>query len=149
AERHAGAEDAARSALLALTTPKGTRATRSLADVQRAAGPLGEVVIDALDQARLIVRGAHGVTLAHEALLTQWGRLGAAVAEARPDRLLAEELERDAERWRAEPAAVQLWPRRRLAFGEDLRKRGTAPLSAGALEFLRASRWADRRLRLL
>jgi serine/threonine protein kinase len=144
-----GAEEAAPRALLALTTPQGTRATRSLADLQRAAGPAGKEVIDALERARLIVPGAHGVTLAHEALLTQWGKLRQWVAEARQDRLLAEELERDAALWGADPEAVPLWQRRRLAFGEDLRKRGAFAISANAVAFLAASRWAERRLRLL
>lgn len=149
APTHADAKDTARTALLALTTPQGTRSTRSLADLLRDAGPAAESVIAALERARLIVRGDRGMTLAHEALLTQWGKLRAWVAEAREDRLLAEELERDAERWRADPDAVPLWPRRRVAYGQELQKRGTPRLSASAVHFLRASRWATLRLRLL
>jgi serine/threonine protein kinase len=149
ARTHPDAESAARTVLIGLTTPQGTRSTRKLADLQREAGPAAEGVIAALERARLIVRSAHGITLAHEALLTQWGRLRAWAAEARQDRLLAEELERDAERWGGDAESVPLWPRRRVALGEELRSRGTQPLSASAVSFLRASRWASHRMRLL
>jgi hypothetical protein len=149
ARTHAGGEESARTVLLALTTPQGTGSTRKLADLQREAGPAAEGAIAALERARLIVRGAHGVTLAHEALLTQWGKLRDWVAEARQDRLLAEEIERDAERWRGDPDVVPLWPRRRLAIGEELHKRGTQRLSANAARFLKASRWAALRVWLL
>jgi len=89
------------------------------------------------------------VTLAHEALLSQWGKLRGWVAEAREDRLLADELERDAEKWKADPEVVQLWQRRRLAFGEELRRRGFVEVSSAAAEFLKRSRRAERRVRLL
>jgi serine/threonine protein kinase len=143
------AEDAARAVLMALTTPQGTRSTRKLADLERDAGPATGEVIVSLERARLIVRGPHGVTLAHEALLTQWGKLRGWVAEARQDRLLAEEIERDAERWIGDPEGVPLWPRRRLVMGEALQKRGPKRLSAEAARFLKASRWASLRVWLL
>jgi serine/threonine protein kinase len=144
-----GAEDAARTVLIALTTPQGTRSTRKTDDLTRDAGPLGEGVIASLERARLIVRAPHGVTLAHEALLTQWGKLRTWVAEARQDRLLAEEIEHDAERWSHDPEGVPLWPRRRVGLGESLQKRGTQRLSATAVRFLKASRWASLRVWLL
>ena len=63
----------ARNVPIGLTTPQGTRSTRKLADLRREAGTATEGVRAALERARLIVRSAHGVTLAHEALLTQGG----------------------------------------------------------------------------
>jgi serine/threonine protein kinase len=143
---HSGAEAAARAVLLALTTPQGTRATRSLAELLRAAGPAGGETVAAFERARLIISGALGVTLAHEALLTQWGRLRAWVAEARDDRLLAEELERDAARFRAEPETVPLWQKHRLAYGEELCQRQSVRLSDDAIAFLKTSRRAARRV---
>jgi eukaryotic-like serine/threonine-protein kinase len=141
----AGAEHAAKAVLLALTTPQGTRATRSLAELSGCAGPKSRDVIDAFERARLFVSGAEGVTLVHEALLTQWGRLRAWVAEEREDRLLGEELERDAARYRESPELEPLWRRQRLASGERLLRRGGTSLSADAVAFLKAGRWAERR----
>ena len=143
-----GARRAAQAALLALSTPEGTRATRSLADVERAAGPLAGQVIEALERARLVVTGAEGVTLAHEALLTAWGRLRAWVEEAREERTVAAELERDAQRWRGSPELAPPWRRHRLALGLDLARRAGSPPSADALAFLAAGRRAERRARL-
>jgi serine/threonine protein kinase len=142
ARAHVGGEEAARTVLLLLTTAQGTSSTRKLADLQREGGLAAGSAIAALEEARLIVRGAHGVTLAHEALLTQWRKLRTWVGEARQDRLLAEEIERDSEQWRGDPEAVPLWPSRRLALGEELQKRGSQRLSATAVRFLKASRWA-------
>jgi eukaryotic-like serine/threonine-protein kinase len=149
ARTHADAEATARTVLVALTTPQGTRSTRKLADLERDAGPAAEGIIATFERARLIVRSAQGVTLAHEALLTQWGKLQTWVAEARQDRLLAEEIERDAERWCRDPETFPLWPRRRLALGESLKKRDPQRLSESAARFLRASRWASLRMWLL
>ena len=140
----AAAEPLARALLLDLTTPHGTRSTRSHADLV-AADPERRRAVDVFEQARLIVCGANGVTLAHEALLTQWGRLRGWVAEAKDDRLLAEELNGDAARWREEPESVPLWRRRRLAFAEELRKRSAADLTPDALSFMDAGRRAERR----
>jgi hypothetical protein len=149
ARTDAGAEQSARAVLIALTTPQGTRSTRKIEDLEGDAGPAAEGVIASLERARLIVRSAHGVTLAHEALLTQWGKLRRWVAEASQDRLLAEEIEHDAARWRGDPEGVPLWPRRRVGLGEALQKRGSQRLSANAARFLKASRWASLRLWLL
>ena len=55
----------------------------------------------------------------------------------------------DAERWCGDPEGVPLWPRRRLALGEELRERGGQRLSASAAQFLKASRWASLRIWLL
>jgi serine/threonine protein kinase len=140
-----GAPRAAQAVLLALSTPEGTRATRSLVEIERAAGPLAAPVIEALERARLVGTSAEGVTLAHEALLTQWGRLRAWVEEAREERVVAAELERDAARWRASPELTPPWRRYRLSFGEDLARRAHPSLSADALAFLHAGRRAERR----
>ncbi|WP_438023769.1 nSTAND1 domain-containing NTPase [Sorangium sp. So ce233] len=144
-----GAAEAARALLLALTTPQGTRATRARAELARSAGPAGEEALEAFERARLIVAGEGGVTLAHESLILRWERLRAWVAEAREDRLLAEELDRDAARWRAAPREAPLWRGRRLAFGEALRRRDDVRISQSAAAFLEASRRAERRAALL
>jgi serine/threonine protein kinase len=154
-ERHAdatfeaippGEREAAKGALLALTTPQGTRATKSREEL--AAIGASDAVLAIFERARLVVPGERGLTLAHEALLTRWGKLRAWVAEARDDRQLADELERDAALRRADPEGAPLWQRRRLAFGEELRRRGTVRLSPDALAFLQASRWAARRAQI-
>ncbi|XXX74346.1 protein kinase [Sorangium sp. So ce134] len=144
-----GAAEAARAVLLSLTTPQGTRATRARAELARAAGPAGEEALEAFERARLIVAADGGVTLAHESLLVRWERLRAWVAEAREDRLLAEELERDAARWGASPREATLWRGRRLAFGEALRRRADLRVSPRAAAFLDAGRRAERRAALL
>ncbi|AUX35873.1 uncharacterized protein SOCE836_080740 [Sorangium cellulosum] len=141
--------EAARAVLLALTTPQGTRATRARAELARSAGPACEEALEAFERARLIVAADGGVTLAHESLLARWERLRAWVAEAREDRLLAEELERDAARWGASPRDATLWRGRRLAFGEALRRRGDLRVSPRAAAFLDAGRRAERRAALL
>lgn len=149
ADTQPGAELSARGVLLALTTPQGTRAARKMSELEAAAGPGRGAVIEAFERARLIVPGPGGVTLAHEALLTQWGKLRGWVAEAREDRLLAEELEHDAERWSRDAEAVPLWQRRRLVIASFLSRRGGVRLSTRALEFLKVSVRAERRNRWL
>jgi hypothetical protein len=141
-----GAE-AARTVLLQLTTPRGTRRTRSLADLEAAAGLRARAVVEAFERARLVVRGPDGITLAHEALLSRWRRLDRWVAEARGDRLLAAELEADARRHGEEPEAVRPWRKHRLAFAQTLLERGELEISPAARAFLRVSRRAERRAR--
>jgi len=141
-------DDAAsvREVLLALTTPQGTRATRPLADIeQRAAVPAARATLAALEQARLLTREDKGLTLAHDALLFQWERLRDWVSEARDDRLLAEEIERDAARWSERRDPTLLWRRRWLVAAEDLWRRGLVKLSPTAIEFVRRARSAERR----
>jgi len=66
--------------LLALTTPHGTRATRTQAELAREVpDPLREQVATAFERARLIVVEDGRVTLAHEALITRWPRLAASL----------------------------------------------------------------------
>jgi serine/threonine protein kinase len=142
--RRAAAE-AVKAAVLALTTPEGTRSARSVEELCAIAGPKAPEIVDTFERARLVVAAPSGVTLAHEALLARWGRLRGWIAEARDDRRLAEEIERAAARRRAEPEAAPLWRGRRLSFGEELARRGAVPLSAEGSAFLRASRRAARR----
>lgn len=158
-ERHAEAtlaslprrsQQAAREVLLALTTAEGTRAIRSMEELETVAGPEAHSVhslIEALLAARLLSpAGETGacVTLAHETLLLQWSRLRGWVEQARDDRRLGEEIERDAARWQSEPDAAPSWRGRRLVFAEELMRRRGARLSKQAEAFLRASRRAER-----
>jgi serine/threonine protein kinase len=144
AEAHG--EEAAKKLLLALTTAQGTRLSRKRAELLAALEPAARRALEVFEAARLVVTEDAGITLAHEALLTHWSRLRSWVDEARSDRLFAEELERDALRWTADPTGAPLWGRRRVADGEALRAHGTS-LSAAATAFLDASRRAERRMR--
>ncbi|AKT42923.1 protein kinase domain-containing protein [Chondromyces crocatus] len=141
--------ETARQVLLSLTTAEGTRAARGRDELSELAGPEALGVVEALEAARLVVPGEEGLTLAHEALLAQWARLRGWVAEAREERLFAEELERDAARWHAHPEVVALWQRRRLTMAGELRKHPGLGLSERAFAFLRASQRAERRTRLV
>ena len=150
-ERHAqkspGTIDATRLLLLAMTTPQGTRRTRARAELLRLHA-LAAAVLERLEHARLVVQEPDGLTIAHEALLAQWGRLKAWIAEAREDRLLAEAVEREAREWDGGREASLLWKGRRLVAAEDLARKGSADLSEAARAFVRAGRAASRRGRL-
>jgi hypothetical protein len=149
--------DAARRVLLALTTPEGTRAARALDELHEVAAPaLVDAALAELTAARLVVGEAGRVVLAHDALVAQWRTLRGWVADAREDRLLAEELERDAARWAVERDESLLWRERRLAEAERLvrsalpaadgrAETGLTSLSPPAIEFVRAGRHAARR----
>jgi serine/threonine protein kinase len=142
-----------RDLLLRLTTPQGTRATRRVVDLlpagQKADLAAKREILDALENARLIVCGAEDVTLAHEALLTQWATLRGWVAEAREERLLAEEIERDAQRWSADPDGVPVWRKRRLAQAHEVVATGRVNLSPAAEQFVSAGRRAGRRAKVV
>ena len=135
---------APRALLLALTTARGTRATRSRAELARIAGASAEAIVEKLEAGRLVVTQASGVTLAHEALITSWRTLRDWLAEEREQRLLAEELERAAKTQLAEPGQAPLWRKQRLEAGEQLLARGVA-VSEDAAAFLAASRRAERK----
>ena len=131
--------------LMALTTAQATRVAmgeRELVTV--GASPIAPAVIERLEHARIIARDGDGLTLSHEALLTQWRLLASWVAEAREDRLLAEDVERDAGRWTDDPE-TPLWQKRRLMMAEDLARRGAVRLSTRAEAFVEASGSARRR----
>ena len=111
----ANAGAVAASLLLALTTPHGTRATRTQADLAREVpDPLREQVQSAFERARLVVVEDGRVTLAHEALIARWPRLAAWVESERRDREIARDVEEAAARWRAQPGADRLFRGRPL-----------------------------------
>jgi serine/threonine protein kinase len=147
-----GCESLVRDLLLRLTTPQGTRRALPVSDLQKAAAATIDTrtrILDALEQARLVVRGADEITLAHESLLTQWRRLRSWVEEAREERQLVEELEADAARWSSEPDVVPPWRKRRLAEALAVAGAGRVSVSEGARRFLDAGRRAERRARVV
>lgn len=140
---------AVREVLLAMTTPQGTRATRTADELAFLVGPDAHGLVSRLEAARLLVREEDGITLAHDTLLAQWWRLRDWISTAREDRLLAEDIERDAERWAKEQEDPSLlWKKRRLAAAEDLLRVGLVKLSPLAERFVKAGRPVERRARL-
>jgi serine/threonine protein kinase len=144
AQSDAGIVDVTRRVLLALTTAQGTRRMRTEDDLARQ-DTRARALLERLERSRLVVRESEGITLAHEALLTQWRRLRAWIEEAREERLLAEAIERDAAEWASARDAERLWKKRRLAAAEELAKKGHAEISETARAFVRAGRAAERR----
>ncbi|MDC0745655.1 nSTAND1 domain-containing NTPase [Polyangium mundeleinium] len=143
-----GSIDAARAVLLALTTAEGTRRVMSVDELAAIAGPHTRRVIAVLGKARLVVPAegpGASVTLAHEALLSRWGRLASWIAEAKGDRMLAEEIERDATRFARDAESVTLWRGRRLEFAKELLRTNTVRLSAAAERFIQTSARVSRR----
>ena len=138
----------AREVLLALTTAQGTRASRSADQLADLAGPKTPTILRAFEEARLLTREGAGYALAHEALLTEWARLREWLGEARGDRVLAEEIERDASRWSDTPDASLLLRTRRLAAAEEVRRKGTVRLSDIADRYLAVSRREEQQTRL-
>ncbi|HEY8077460.1 MAG TPA: protein kinase [Labilithrix sp.] len=138
-EHGAAAADAVRQILVALTTPHGTRSRlsrRELAD--RVSHPLRDVALAALERARLVTAD-DDLTLAHDALVTRWPRLGTWVKELRRDRELAADLETAASRWKARPARDNLVRGRTLADGRAVARSNAVRLSDDARALLRAS----------
>lgn len=134
-----------RSILLALTTPEGTRRARNEEEMVRKMGERAHWVLAALIEARLLVPTENGITLAHEALLVHWSRLRAWITEARADRIVLDELERDASRWNADEESVERWTGRRLALARELVRKDETGLSENVHRFIRASIRASRR----
>ncbi|AKT36869.1 serine/threonine-protein kinase [Chondromyces crocatus] len=141
-----------RRLLLALVTLDGTRATRSIEFlVELGAGDEADVraAITLLERARLLVRERDGVALAHDALLTQWERLRAWLADVQHDRLLAERLERAATHWAEEASDDDLlWRGRSLTAAHELARRGSVTLSLTGSRFLSAALRGRTRRRL-
>jgi hypothetical protein len=136
--------------LLALTTPQGTRRTCRFDELAGpSAHPSSRSVLEALERSRLVVAEEGGLTLAHEALLVQWTRLRAWIAVAREDRLLAEEIEREAMAWSESPSDERVWRKRRLVAAQDLDRRGAIKLSPTSVAFVKAGRRAERQTRVL
>jgi serine/threonine protein kinase len=142
------ASSVAREVLLALTTAQGTRASRSAEQLADLGGPKTPAILAAFEDARLLTREGAGYALAHEALLTEWAKLREWLGEARGDRLLAEEIERDASRWSETPDASLLLRKRRLATAEEVRRKGTVRLSDIADRYLAVSRQEEQQMRL-
>jgi eukaryotic-like serine/threonine-protein kinase len=138
-----------RRAMVALTTARGTRATRSQEELNALAGDGSARVMKAFERAHLVVRTPNGLTLAHEVLISKWQLLRSWVAEEQGARSLVEELESDAARHALDPAGVPLWSRRRLLAMADVSSRGDVTISRGAREYLEAGRRAERRRRVL
>ena len=135
------AGNVAASLLLALTTPHGTRATRTKADLAREIpDPLREQVLTQFERARLVVVEDGRATLAHEALIARWPRLAAWVQAERRDRETARDVEDAAARWRAEPGADRLFRGRPLRDARALSLSRRTLLSAEAQAFVAASR---------
>ena len=142
--------------MLSLVTPAGARTSRTLKELTDDGRSAAAVAVVArFEEARLLVReGSRGarahdrLTLAHEALLTHWGKLRAWVAEEREERLLREDLGQAAALWARTGDAELLWRRRRLLLTQEiLRKRGVR-LEGDEGRFFRASLWAMRRVRI-
>lgn len=131
------AEAEARDVLLALTTLQGTRATRSREELSLTADRTA--VIDGLLKARLLVEDGPRLTLAHEALLTEWGKLRSFLSDARRERWLASDVEQAAERFRVEPDTVALLEGPRLEAALTLIAGGHITLSEDARSLLAAS----------
>lgn len=155
-ERHAeatflalSAPDAeiARRTLLLLTTAQGTRAT--LPRDRLPDGAATDALLARFLEARLLVREGDGYTLAHEALLTAWGRLRAWGEEVRAARALAEELERTAKHWENTKDKTLYWRGRMLASVRGIDTNPAIALSTPARLFLAGSRATARRTRVL
>jgi serine/threonine protein kinase len=135
----------ARRVLLALTTARGTRTSKTEQEVALSAGPDSDRLLNGFEEARLLVRTPTGLTLAHEVLLSNWHLLHSWVTEEQEARTLVEELEQDAARFQSEPLALPLWPRRRLLAMSDVLSRSDLEITGTAREFLHASQRAQRR----
>lgn len=105
---------ATRRMFLALTTLEGTRATRSLEQLQRVGGDVALAFVKTFVEARLCAPVEGGLTLAHEALIVQWPRLAGWLKEAYPSRLVVAELERAARFWKTDPELAPLLNSTRL-----------------------------------
>lgn len=146
--KHAHGRRIAKDVLLALTSPNGMRLRREVREIEQAAGDGAAGVLKMLEKERLIVRDASGVTLAHEALLTQWKELRTWIHEVRLDREHAAELEAEAARWE-EDDSLPVLRARRLYQANELIRRGMVPISPAAARFVQAGRRAARQRRLL
>lgn len=147
----ASKQAAVRAVILGMTTPEGTRATRTIEELERDTSTPGvRDIVAKLEEARLVVSDDEvGVRLAHDALLTHWGTLGQWLVKAREERRLVEELERDAAQWARERDASVLWQKARLGAAEERVRLGQVKLSSGAQAFVRAGRKAERRRKVV
>ena len=127
--------------LLALTTPHGTRATKTRTELAREVpGPLRDLVLTALERARLVVIEDGRVTIAHEALIARWPRLHAWVQSERRDREIARDVEEAAMRWRAQPGTDLLLRGRPLRDARATHRSRPRMLTDDASAFVAVSR---------
>jgi hypothetical protein len=136
-----GAAAVAGAVLLALTTPHGTRANKSRAELAREVpDPLRDQVLSALERARLVVIEEGRATIAHEALIARWPRLHAWVQTERRDREIARDIEEAATRWQAQPGPDLLLRGRPLRDARALAASRASMLTDNARTFVSASR---------
>lgn len=132
--------------LLGLTTPHGTRATRTRGELAaEIPSPLRDGVLAAFEKARLVVIDDGKITLAHDALITRWPRLHAWVQSMRREREAARDVEEAAARWRARPDRDLLLRGAPLRDARALPRAARARLSPDARAFVTASTNDQRR----
>ena len=85
----------------------------------------------------------------HESLALNWTRLAGWLSEAREDRALFEELERDATAYERDHEHERLWKKGRLAAALDIAGSGRVMVSDSARSFLDQARRQERRARLI
>jgi serine/threonine protein kinase len=85
----------------------------------------------------------------HEYLAANWARLAGWLAEARDDRALVDELERDAAAYLRDQDPERLWRKGRLAAATEMAGQGRIVLDENTAEFLRLARRRERRGRLV
>lgn len=129
------AREAARKLLLSLVTPYRTCASREIDDILA----LGEVAIlvdlvGTLEGAGIIIREGDEIRLAHEALIQSWVTMGDWYERALNDRMMIEQLERDASRYAADPSRdiLQSWAGARRKEVQALQRRDPVTLSPAA-----------------
>ncbi|MFO0586474.1 MAG: protein kinase [Polyangiaceae bacterium] len=129
-----------------LTTPEGTRRVRTRSKLLQVYPAAARSLLATLEEQRLVVRKGDTLQLAYENLIAHWGTLSQWVGDARVNRKLMDNLERDARRYRDDPTAP-LWSRRYIYLADHIIDQGLFSPSRTALRFLRVSRAADRWIR--
>jgi serine/threonine protein kinase len=127
-----------RQVVLAMTTPEGGRGHAKLDALVERHGAAAKECVLALTQARLVVAEKEGFTFVHDSLLRDWALVRGWLDDARGDRVLVAQVERDAARWEASHDAAELWRKGRLAAAVELWRKGDASLSPAARNFLAA-----------
>ena len=140
---------AARRVLLRLVTVEGTRARRTVEEIAPATGA-ERAALEALIRGRLVVTRTTGgqatCELAHETLLSAWGRLGEWLHQDEEKRRIATRIEGGAAEWaRLGRTSEALLQRRQL---EEAARLAPGDLSEEASGFLAVSRRAVRQRRL-
>lgn len=150
-------EDVVRRVLLRLIRPgEGTGDTRRQMPRRELAGdPDSDTVLDAFIRARILVtdaspddagKTAHFVEIAHEALLSRWGRLRGWINENRDALRTRLEVNHAAREWeRRGRAADDLWRGGQLVRALELLTKGDIDVSREERQFIHASRSAERR----